>query len=587
MKTTRFISLWAIALCALIGLSSCNKPLVATPDAVPVQLDREETWSLMNLDGEIIAENEFDAVPSAVYNGRFVVENDSTGCWIYDIADPTKEINDEAFTQLTSFVTGYAYGTRGDSGILVVDRDGNVVKELPDDIATISISPFGNTDLVIYSDINQKYGYMTPKGEIAINAQWEKCNEFNEGKALVKDEDGRWLCINESGKELFILDKNDSPVGAFINGWLAVEDNKNDRFRFVDANGETIVKLKAKQSANPFIANDRVIVKDYEDDEYILMKDLDVDKGEKIKTFDKIYPIGLDGKRYASRKSSDSDWIIIDENGEKIGNSRFERLSDNLTGYGLILASEDKESPYTLYNNNGEAINNKIELNDVRLAIRSWIKSPKAYNKRMVDQVIEVIGSADKFGGKYNIPTITATSKSEDIYKNLGCEYAEKAYYRTYGYNPYYIGQNSDIAINGYNKCDLYVIFNKTPITSGYYGWSRYFNFADVNPIAGGVEIYLDNDEKAATMTAFVNELKAKGWKQSPEQQFAFEGANDHYVFIIPTRDGILTIHSFAKLNAEKLFKNAEEYSSEYIIKVSLSTKKTTAEIEGSEFGAG
>ena len=196
MKTTKFISLWAIALCALIGLSSCNKPLVATPDAVPVQLDREETWSLMNLDGEIIAENEFDAVPSAVYNGRFVVENDSTGCWIYDIADPTKEINDEAFTQLTSFVTGYAYGTRGDSGILVVDRDGNVVKELPDDIATISISAFGNTDLVIYSDINQRHGYMTPKGEIAINAQWEKCNEFNEGKALVKDEDGRWLCIN-------------------------------------------------------------------------------------------------------------------------------------------------------------------------------------------------------------------------------------------------------------------------------------------------------------------------------------------------------------------------------------------------------
>ena len=587
MKTTRFISLWTIALCTLIGLSSCNKPLVVTPDAVPVQLDREETWSLMTLDGEIIAENEFDAVPSAVYNGRFVVENDSTGCWIYDIANPTKEINDEAFTQLTSFVTGYAYGTRDGSGILVVDRDGNVVKELPDDIATISISPFGNTDLVIYSDINQKYGYMTPKGEIAINAQWEKCNEFNEGKALVKDEDGRWLCINESGKEIFRLDKNDSPVGAFINGWLAVEDNKNDRFRFVDTNGETIIKLKAKQSANPLIANNRVIIKDYEDDEYILMKDLDVDKGEKIKTFDKIYPIGLDGKRYASRKSSDSDWIIIDENGEKVGKSRFERLNDNLTTFGLILATEDEDSPYTLYNNNGEVINDKIELKDARLPIRSWIKSPKAYNKRMVDQVIEVIGSADKFGGKYNIPTITATSKSEDIYKNLGCESAEKAYYRTYGYNPYYIGQNSDIAINGYNKCDLYVIFNKTPITSGYYGWSRYFNFADVNPIAGGVEIYLDNDEKAATMTAFVNELKAKGWKQSPEQQYAFEGANDQYVYIIPTRDGILTIHSFAKLNAEKLFKNAEDYSAEYIIKVSLSANKTAAGIEGSEFGAG
>lgn len=587
MKTTNFISFCSIAFCALIGFSSCNKPLVVTPDAVPVQLDREETWSLMTLDGEIIAENEFETVPSAVYNGRFVIENDSIGCWIYDIDNPTKEINDEAFTQLTSFITGYAYGTREDSGILVVDRDGNVVKELPDDIATINISSFGNNDMIIYSDINQKYGYLTPKGDIAINAQWENCREFNEGKALVKDENNRWICINESGKELFKLDKNDSPVGAFINGWLAVEDNEKDRFRFVDTNGETIVKLKAKQFANPFIANDRVIIKDYEDDEYILMKDLDVDKGEKIKTFDKIYPIGLDGKRYASRKSSDSDWIIIDENGEKVCNSRFERLDDNLTAFGLILASEDKDSPYSLYSNNGEAINYKIELKDARLPIRSWIKSPKAYNKRMVDQVIEVIGSADKFGGKYNIPNISATSKAEEIYTNLGFESAQKAYYKTYGYNPYYIEQNSDITINEYSKCDFCVIFNKTPITSGYYGWSRYFNFADVNPIAGGVEIYLDNDEKAATMTAFVNELKAKGWKQSPEQQYAFEGANGQYVYIVPTRDGILALHTFAKLDAEKLFKNSEGYSSDYIIKVSLSANKATAEVEGSEVGAG
>lgn len=587
MKTTNFISFCSIAFCALIGFSSCNKPLVVTPDAVPVQLDREETWSLMTLDGEIIAENEFETVPSAVYNGRFVVENDSIGCWIYDIDNPTKEINDEAFTQLTSFITGYAYGTREDSGILVVDRDGNVVKELPDDIATINISSFGNNDMIIYSDINQKYGYLTPKGDIAINAQWENCREFNEGKALVKDENNRWICINESGKELFKLDKNDSPVGAFINGWLAIEDNEKDRFRFVDTNGETIVKLKAKQFANPFIANDRVIIKDYEDDEYILMKDLDVDKGEKIKTFDKIYPIGLDGKRYASRKSSDSDWIIIDENGEKVCNSRFERLDDNLTAFGLILASEDKDSPYSLYSNNGEAINYKIELKDARLPIRSWIKSPKAYNKRMVDQVIEVIGSADKFGGKYNIPNISATSKAEEIYTNLGFESAQKAYYKTYGYNPYYIEQNSDITINEYSKCDFCVIFNKTPITSGYYGWSRYFNFADVNPIAGGVEIYLDNDEKAATMTAFVNELKAKGWKQSPEQQYAFEGANGQYVYIVPTRDGILALHTFAKLDAEKLFKNSEGYSSDYIIKVSLSANKATAEVEGSEVGAG
>lgn len=587
MKTINFISFCSIAFCALIGFSSCNKPLVVTPDAVPVQLDREETWSLMTLDGEIIAENEFETVPSAVYNGRFVIENDSIGCWIYDIDNPTKEINEEAFTQLTSFITGYAYGTREGSGILVVDRDGNVVKELPDDIATINISSFGNNDMIIYSDINQKYGYLTPKGDIAINAQWENCREFNEGKALVKDENNRWICINESGKKLFKLDKNDSPVGAFINGWLAVEDNEKDRFRFVDTNGETIVKLKAKQFANPFIANDRVIIKDYEDDEYILMKDLDVDKGEKIKTFDKIYPIGLDGKRYASRKSSDSDWIIIDENGEKVCNSRFERLDDNLTAFGLILASEDKDSPYSLYSNNGEAINDKIELNDARLPIRSWIKSPKAYNKRMVDQVIEVIGSADKFGGKYNIPNISATSKAEEIYTNLGFESAQKAYYKTYGYNPYYIEQNSDITINEYSKCDFCVIFNKTPITSGYYGWSRYFNFADVNPIAGGVEIYLDNDEKAATMTAFVNELKAKGWKQSPEQQYAFEGANGQYVYIVPTRDGILALHTFAKLDAEKLFKNSEDYSSDYIIKVSLSANKATAEVEGSEVGAG
>ena len=127
MKFKHLISLYFGTICTAVAFSSCNKSPIPIPDAVPVQLDGESVWSLMTLDGKIIAENEFEGNPSSVYNGRFVAYD--RGYYVYDIDKPSKALNDEPFDQLTCFFTGYAYGTRPGTGILIVDTNGEVVKE--------------------------------------------------------------------------------------------------------------------------------------------------------------------------------------------------------------------------------------------------------------------------------------------------------------------------------------------------------------------------------------------------------------------------------------------------------------------------
>lgn len=90
MKTNLFSALCAImVLMTATTLASCNNSTSAQPEAVPVQLDDEESWSLVDFGGEIIAKNAFDNTPSYVYNGTFVVKEED-GLYVHHISDPKR-----------------------------------------------------------------------------------------------------------------------------------------------------------------------------------------------------------------------------------------------------------------------------------------------------------------------------------------------------------------------------------------------------------------------------------------------------------------------------------------------------------------
>ena len=404
MKLSQLTKLLIGAILSAIYLSSCNNSQSVTPEAIPVQLDGEEEWSLMTLDGDIIAENEFIATPSPVFHERFIAGNGSyipkeneydediiqiDGLYIYDINNPTTPINDESFINITNFCSGYAYGVREGTGILVIDRNGNIVKELSDDIVTIQANSYNpSSDLLIYTDYNNKHGYITPTCDIVIKAAWDEALPFYEGKAFVKNKNGKWICINETGDIIFKLKTQEIPKNlGFKNDWIIVE--KDNRQRLINQEGEIVNKFNSQQTVLYYFDNNRAIINNGEDQ--ILIKNIDLDKSERIKKFKSIVPIGNDGKRFVTKKSYDSDWIIVDENGENIGDHRFEKFEPVLSDLGIILASESADDPYQIYDFNGDVMDKNLELARALISNHNIIKSLNVYNKESVNYITEII----------------------------------------------------------------------------------------------------------------------------------------------------------------------------------------------------
>lgn len=70
-----FKSIFSIITTLTIAVScvSCSNKSNASIEGIPVQLEDEKAWSIVSPDGEILVKNAFEASPSFVYNGRFVV----------------------------------------------------------------------------------------------------------------------------------------------------------------------------------------------------------------------------------------------------------------------------------------------------------------------------------------------------------------------------------------------------------------------------------------------------------------------------------------------------------------------------------
>ena len=81
-----FKSIFSIITTLTIAVScvSCSDKSNASIEGIPVQLEDAKAWSIVSPDGEILVKNAFEASPSFVYNGRFVVY-EKDGFYVYDI----------------------------------------------------------------------------------------------------------------------------------------------------------------------------------------------------------------------------------------------------------------------------------------------------------------------------------------------------------------------------------------------------------------------------------------------------------------------------------------------------------------------
>lgn len=329
MKLFYGIALAALASLLLTACGGKETTYQYKTDYLPVQLAGSEKWSILDLtSGKVIAQDAFDNAPSPIVAGMFYVRNSEGSYDYYDVSAPTTPVAGH-FGSVTAFSDdGVAVCSRVGGPLCVIDRRGQVVKELPKDMSQCSMFARG---MAAFQSDNGQWGYINASGDTIVPANYSSVNLFlYNDYALVIDQNQpndsalSFSVIDKSGKVKFTTSTTMyQPVQPYyINGVLPV------------MKGDTIVCLnpEGEEVDNPIDDNDKVEKGGYANysrtpsGDYIVFKDKKagmVDKDNKplipIK-HDNI--IDINGERLIA---VDGDmYHIIDRNGNAVGDVKFE-----------------------------------------------------------------------------------------------------------------------------------------------------------------------------------------------------------------------------------------------------------------------
>ena len=328
MKLFSRIAFAAVVALLMAACSGSDTTYQYKTQYLPVQLVGSEKWSILDVNnGEVVAKDAFVNAPSPIVAGMFYVVNEDGSYDYYDVSAPTTPVAGH-FGSVTSFSDdGVAVCSRVGGSLCVIDRKGQVVKELPKEVSQCSMFSRG---MAAFQNDNGSWGYINTSGDTIVPANYSSANMFlYNDYAMVIDENQpndstvSFTVINKNGKVMFTANSSEyQPVQLyFINGVLPV------------VKGDTLVCLneEGKEVANPIDDSDMVEKAGYADfsrtpsGDYIVIKDKKtgmVDKNNQpLIPIEHDNLIDINGERLIA---VDGDtYHIIDRNGKAVGNVKF------------------------------------------------------------------------------------------------------------------------------------------------------------------------------------------------------------------------------------------------------------------------
>ena len=328
MKLFSRIAFAAVVALLMAACSGSETTYQYKTQYLPVQLVGSEKWSILDVNnGEVVAKDAFVNAPSPIVAGMFYVMNEDGSYDYYDVSAPTNPVAGH-FGSVTSFSDdGVAVCSRVGGSLCVIDRKGQVVKELPKEVSQCSMFSRG---MAAFQNDNGSWGYINTSGDTIVPANYSSANMFlYNDYAMVIDENQpndstvSFTVINKNGKVMFTANSSEyQPVQPyFINGVLPV------------VKGDTLVCLneEGKEVANPIDDSDKVEKAGYADfsrtpsGDYIVIKDKKtgmVDKNNQpLIPIEHDNLIDINGERLIA---VDGDtYHIIDRNGKAVGNVKF------------------------------------------------------------------------------------------------------------------------------------------------------------------------------------------------------------------------------------------------------------------------
>ena len=328
---TKFLTRLAFAATVAMLLTACggnDTTYQYKTQYLPVQLVGSEKWSILDVNsGEVVAKDAFTNAPSPIVDGMFYVRNDEGSYDYYDVSAPTTPVAGH-FGSATAFSDdGVAVCSRVGQPICVIDRKGQVIKQLPKEISQCSMFSRG---MAAFQNDNGQWGYINAAGDTIVPAIYSSANMFlyNDYALVIyenqpNDSVVSFSVINKSGKIMFTGTTAEyEPIQPyFIHGVMPAM--KGDSIVCLNENG--------KEVANPIDDQEKVSKGGYADfsrtpsGDYIVVKDKKtgmVDKNNKtLIPIEHDNLIDINGERLIA---VDGDtYHIIDRTGKPVGNVKF------------------------------------------------------------------------------------------------------------------------------------------------------------------------------------------------------------------------------------------------------------------------
>ncbi len=328
MKFLSRIALAAVVALLMTACSGSDTTYQYKTQYLPVQLVGSEKWSILDVNsGEVIARDAFVKAPSPIVDGMFYVMNDDGSYDYYDVSAPTTPVAGH-FGSVTSFSDdGVAVCSRVGGSLCVIDRKGQVIKELPKEVSQCSMFSRG---MATFQNDNGSWGYINTSGDTIVPANYSSANLFlYNDYALVVDESQpndstlSFTVINKTGKVMFTASSAEyQPVQPYyINGVLPVV--KGDSLVCLDPEGHEV--------ANPIDDSETIEKSGYDNYSRTPSGDYIVIKGKKTGMVDKnnkvLIPIehdnliDINGERLIAVNGD--TYHIVGRDGKAVGSAKF------------------------------------------------------------------------------------------------------------------------------------------------------------------------------------------------------------------------------------------------------------------------
>lgn len=237
---------------------------------LPVQMDKNADWSIIDKDGKEVVKEEYPAdasISSVSDDGSFWVKSGDK-YQLFSIDQPKQPLIDDEFTQVTDFADGRAVVGSPNTPIRIIDTKGKVVTTLEANIKRC-FGFYKGYAIVLSTD--DQYGIIDTNGRKVISPAYNDIRGVSEELLIVKkqQEDNIWIVLDTNGEKQGEINTEKYKFYGITAGKFTAcsADNPSGPLVILDKTGKKLFDIKkapASKNQNAYFKDGYMVFTDSE-----------------------------------------------------------------------------------------------------------------------------------------------------------------------------------------------------------------------------------------------------------------------------------------------------------------------------------